>query len=108
MIWTDGSMYDGEWQGGIQHGMGRMVFADGTAKEGIFENNIFKQELPKSVPHSQSAVYRKPSLQGESPGAHGLPRANIHSAHSPGQNHMRSTKASSGFQVDPYPYNSNL
>ena len=92
-----------------------MVFPDGSAKEGVFENNVFKHELPtttiinkKSLPHSQSAVRRKPSFQGESPGALGVPRANIHSAHSPGQNHMRSTKASSGFQVDPYPYNSNL
>tara|TARA_B110000285_G_C15046431_1_gene574562 strand:+ start:707 stop:1012 length:306 start_codon:yes stop_codon:yes gene_type:complete len=78
-----------------------MVFPDGTTKEGIFENNVFKHELPKPLPQSQSAVHRKPSLQGDL-------RANIHSAHSPGQNHMRSTKASSGFQIDPYPYNSNL
>ena len=62
MIWTDGSMYDGEWQGGIQHGIGRMVFPDGSAKEGIFENNVFKSELPRPLPQSQSAVHRKPSL----------------------------------------------
>ena len=45
MLWTDGSMYEGEWIRGIQHGIGRMVFPDGNAKEGYFENNIFKYPL---------------------------------------------------------------
>jgi hypothetical protein len=35
-------MYEGEWQKGIQHGIGRIVFPDGIIKEGYFENNIFK------------------------------------------------------------------
>eukprot|EP00826_Nyctotherus_ovalis_P051764 TRINITY_DN6485_c0_g2_i3.p1 TRINITY_DN6485_c0_g2~~TRINITY_DN6485_c0_g2_i3.p1 ORF type:complete len:438 (-),score=102.39 TRINITY_DN6485_c0_g2_i3:99-1412(-) len=42
MIWTDGSVYIGEWRGGIQHGYGRMYFPDGTAKEGLFDKNVFK------------------------------------------------------------------
>ena len=29
-----GSTYKGEWKRGIQHGMGRMQFPDGTIKEG--------------------------------------------------------------------------
>jgi hypothetical protein len=45
MLWTDGSMYEGEWIRGIQHGIGRMVFPDGSAKEGYFENNVFKYPL---------------------------------------------------------------
>jgi hypothetical protein len=45
MIWTDGSMYEGEWIGGIQHGLGRMIFTDGTQKEGYFENNVFKYAI---------------------------------------------------------------
>jgi len=46
MIWTDGSTYIGEWKNGIQHGQGKMVFCNGTVKEGKFENNIFKGEIP--------------------------------------------------------------
>lgn len=42
MYWTDGSCYQGEWKSGIQHGYGRMVFPDGSKKEGYFENNIYK------------------------------------------------------------------
>ena len=41
MFWTDGSIYQGEWKSGIQHGFGKMTFPDGTVKEGKFENNIF-------------------------------------------------------------------
>lgn len=42
MYWVDGSNYKGEWRQGIQHGMGKMTFPDGTVKEGYFENNTFK------------------------------------------------------------------
>jgi|APSaa5957512535_1039671.scaffolds.fasta_scaffold283317_1 hypothetical protein len=59
MIWTDGSIYYGDWKGGIQHGMGRMVFPDGSTKEGLFENNVFKQEIQKSLAHSKSAIQTK-------------------------------------------------
>ena len=45
MTWTDGSKYEGEWVRGIQHGVGRMTFPDGTVKEGIFENNVFTGEM---------------------------------------------------------------
>ena len=45
MLWTDGSMYEGEWVNGIQHGLGRMVFPDGQQKEGFFENNVFKYAI---------------------------------------------------------------
>ncbi len=42
MTWTDGSSYEGQWDGGIQHGLGKMVFANGAVTEGMFENNVFK------------------------------------------------------------------
>jgi hypothetical protein len=47
MKWTDGSYYLGEWVRGIQHGYGKIVFPDGTEKEGYFENNIFIGPLPR-------------------------------------------------------------
>jgi uncharacterized protein YodC (DUF2158 family) len=42
MKWTDGSIYTGNWVRGIQNGYGRMIFPDGTIKEGIFECNLYK------------------------------------------------------------------
>ena len=90
-------MYDGYWEGGIQHGRGRMVFPDGTEKEGLFADNIFQHELPKSIGRSQSSMLEKQSTPL------GLIRGNT-----PAHNHMRSTKASSGFRIDPYPYNAQL
>lgn len=37
------------WHKGIQHGKGRMEFADGTVKEGLFEDNIFKGSIPNRL-----------------------------------------------------------
>jgi hypothetical protein len=47
MTWTDGSMYHGNWIKGIQHGNGKMCFPNGVVKEGVFENNVFKHEIPR-------------------------------------------------------------
>mgnify|MGYP002079837646 CR=1 FL=1 len=44
MKWTDGSIYQGDWVRGIQHGHGKMLFPNGEIKEGFFEHNIFKGE----------------------------------------------------------------
>ena len=44
MSWNDGSFYKGDWVNGIQHGFGRMLFANGETKEGLFENGVFKIE----------------------------------------------------------------
>ena len=41
MRWTDGSAYEGEWNRGLQHGSGVMMFANGTRSEGYFDNNVF-------------------------------------------------------------------
>mmetsp|Transcript_32287 Transcript_32287/g.49430 ORF Transcript_32287/g.49430 Transcript_32287/m.49430 type:complete len:96 (+) Transcript_32287:1951-2238(+) len=82
MLWTDGSMYEGEWHKGIQHGYGRMVFPDGSTKEGYFENNVFKYP----VEGNDSKTRPPPSTSVKS-----MPRS---------QAYMRSTKASSGFQSD--------
>lgn len=45
MRWTDGSVYKGEWVNGVQHGKGEMRFSDGTTKKGLFENNVFLDEI---------------------------------------------------------------
>ncbi len=45
MKWVDGSVYKGEWVNGVQHGRGEMVFSDGTYKKGLFENNVFIEEI---------------------------------------------------------------
>jgi len=37
MRWTDGSAYLGMWKGGIQHGIGLMMFPDGGVRAGHFE-----------------------------------------------------------------------
>ncbi len=42
MFWTDGSVYKGDWVKGIQHGFGKLILPDGTVKEGIFENNVYR------------------------------------------------------------------
>jgi len=62
MLWTDGSMYEGEWSRGIQHGIGRMVFPDGTIKEGYFENNVYKYAIGGGNPGGNSAS----SIKGNS------------------------------------------
>ncbi len=41
MRWMDGSVYIGEWARGIQHGYGKMIFIDGSVKEGYFDNNVY-------------------------------------------------------------------
>jgi hypothetical protein len=42
MYWSDGSKYEGDWFKGIQHGYGKITFSDGSFKEGVFENNMFR------------------------------------------------------------------
>ena len=99
MLWTDGSMYEGEWDCGIQHGLGRMIFTDGTTKEGYFENNVFKYEIKGDgmVPSASNLQSASSIPKGSPLGAHQL------------QMQMRSTKASSGFQTqdqqNPYQLN---
>jgi 1-phosphatidylinositol-4-phosphate 5-kinase len=46
MKWTDGSIYNGQWIRGIQHGQGKMIFPTGIIKEGFFDNNVFKGSAP--------------------------------------------------------------
>ena len=88
MLWTDGSMYEGEWVKGIQHGLGRMVFPDGTSKEGYFENNVFKYPIGGG---ENIGLGSTSSLKGN--------------------NQMRSTNASSGFAnagLDQHPYHNKM
>lgn len=48
MKWTDGSIYMGLWQNGIQQGIGIMIFPDGTRRAGYFDQNVFKESI-KSI-----------------------------------------------------------
>lgn len=59
-------MYEGEWTRGIQHGIGRMVFPDGQAKEGYFENNVFKYGIGGGN-ESQLGINSQKSLNGIHP-----------------------------------------
>ena len=45
MEWTDGSKYEGHWVHGVQHGVGLMIFPDGSKRAGFFENNVFHLPL---------------------------------------------------------------
>ena len=62
----DGSRYLGEWYKGVQHGFGKMIFADGRVKEGIFENNVYRgsgrDETPREEPHTVPRVSKKMSV----------------------------------------------
>lgn len=44
-LWTvhyaNGDVYEGELKDGSLHGQGKMTYADGTVKEGRWENNSF-------------------------------------------------------------------
>ena len=44
MIWKDGSIFEGKWANGIQHGFGKMSFPDGSFKQGMFLNNVFQNQ----------------------------------------------------------------
>lgn len=99
MIWTDRSMYEGEWIGGIQHGLGRMIFPDGTQKEGYFENNVFKYAIGDISGKPQGELSTNGTYTSGSSIHNGKQTPNK-SQISAQQHHMRSTKASSGFQSD--------
>jgi hypothetical protein len=49
MIWNDSSKYIGQWIRGIQHGYGKMIFPDGTFKEGYFDNNVYVGHIPTKI-----------------------------------------------------------
>lgn len=48
MIFTDGTLYKGNWHRGLQTGKATMTLPDGTMKEGYFSNNIFYGEKSPS------------------------------------------------------------
>ena len=41
MYWSDGLVYKGNWDKGMQHGLGRLELPDDRVKEGIFKNNKY-------------------------------------------------------------------
>jgi hypothetical protein len=56
MYWVDGSWYKGAWVKGIQHGQGIMQLPDGTIKRGMFENNIFIEEIAEEDEILESSI----------------------------------------------------
>jgi hypothetical protein len=82
MEWIDGSIYEGEWLNGIQHGFGKMTFPSGKIKEGIFEDNVFKGKTDegskKKDKHGANNRSQSGSNDGEKeengeePSSHGL------------------------------------
>jgi hypothetical protein len=41
-------VYVGEFSEDYRHGKGKMIYSDGTSKEGYFENNVFKMAIEKA------------------------------------------------------------
>lgn len=37
--YTTGAIYTGQWKGGLRHGKGKMVWADGAVFEGEWQHN---------------------------------------------------------------------
>lgn len=74
MKWTDNSVYQGEWIKGIQHGYGKMIFPNGTLKEGYFEMNVYKG--PKMTDQSQVDIMRSTRASSN---FYGGPNPNKHS-----------------------------
>ncbi len=56
MRWIDGSEYKGEWVNGVQHGKGEMRFSDGTVKRGLFENNVYIDEIIEEEKEDESSM----------------------------------------------------
>jgi hypothetical protein len=93
MTWKDGSYYEGAWENGIQHGQGTMVMPNGKIKEGIFENNVWVRHIDDEDNKAQIISGKNVNNGSLSPSYNQL---------------MRSTKASSGFQVQNNPYSRPL
>ena len=56
MFWVDGSWYKGSWVSGIQHGQGVMQLPDGTVKRGVFENNVFIEEIAEEDENLETSI----------------------------------------------------
>jgi hypothetical protein len=77
MKWQDGSSYSGQWYKGIQHGIGRALYPDGTVKAGLFKNNVFvgdtapvtNENLPQRTLDHSTAVASPISSFSQAPNA---------------------------------------
>ena len=45
MYWADGSIYRGQWDQGMQNGLGIIILENGTSKAGIFRQNTLVEPL---------------------------------------------------------------
>mmetsp|Transcript_12165 Transcript_12165/g.12169 ORF Transcript_12165/g.12169 Transcript_12165/m.12169 type:complete len:95 (-) Transcript_12165:186-470(-) len=59
MTWNDQTCYEGDWFRGIQHGYGKLIYPDGTSKEGYFENNIYIGKVKKEPENLNSISSNK-------------------------------------------------
>lgn len=64
MFWTDGSVYKGDWEQGLQHGFGEINLKDGTVKKGKFERNQFIEEIKQNTKRPLSMV-EEPEFEDE-------------------------------------------
>mmetsp|Transcript_6976 Transcript_6976/g.6508 ORF Transcript_6976/g.6508 Transcript_6976/m.6508 type:complete len:95 (-) Transcript_6976:193-477(-) len=67
MTWNDRTCYEGDWFRGIQHGYGKIVYPDGSSKEGYFENNVYigkmKEDAGNFTPLDPEKIYPISSKQ---------------------------------------------
>lgn len=57
MTWGDGSIYKGNWENGVQNGLGVMVFSSGLKKAGTFKDNVLMELLtsPEKIDQQEAA-----------------------------------------------------
>jgi hypothetical protein len=58
MTWNEGTVYLGNWSLDIQNGYGKLIYPDGSVKEGIFENNV----LVKPYINGQPQILKSPPI----------------------------------------------
>jgi MORN repeat len=50
MTWNEGTVYLGNWTHDIQNGYGKLIYPDGSVKEGIYENNVLVKPYLNGYP----------------------------------------------------------
>ena len=66
MYWTDGSIYRGLWERGIQHGEGELIIPGKGVKKGLFQNNTFIDEAADAQKSRYRDINNRPS-RGSTP-----------------------------------------
>ena len=92
MRWTDGSVYRGEWQRGIQNGKGVMVFPNGKTKTGIFKNNVFTEEIKEEDVEESQDLSEQEQARAERAVNKDMPLLSTPSESQGSQEHNRGTR----------------